>query len=268
MKLAALLTLLMLCWSSNATASSLGKESLTAIRIDQHIGDVVPMDLRFVSAGREVTLAEITEQRPIVLALVYNRCPMLCDQLMHGLLGTLKVLDLEVGKDFDIVAVSFDPNEDTALTADARTEFLRLHGKVNAKNGVHFLTGSSPAIEELTRRVGFHYVYDPQSKEFAHPSGLVILTKEGKIARYFFGTEFSPRDLRLSLREASDGQVGSVTDDLLLLCYQYDPSTGTYSATVVNAIRVGGVATLLALALFIGGSIRRDRRARRTEAAP
>lgn len=267
MKLALFSLLFALTWSATAAASSLNKETLTEIRIDQHIGDDVPMDLRFVSEGREVSLAEITGKRPIVLALVYNRCPMLCDQLLHGLLGTLKVLDLEVGKDFDIVALSFDPNEDTAITSDARTEFLRLHGRVNAKHGVHFLTGSSAAIEELTRRVGFHYRYDEQSKEFAHPSGLVILTPEGKIARYFFGTEFSPRDLRLSLREASDGEVGSVTDDLLLLCYQYDPASGTYSATVVNVIRVGGVATVLALALFVGGSLRRDRR-RREEASP
>ncbi len=272
--LVVLLTLgcVVVCWLAPAAAwaSSLGKSELTAIRIDQRLGEQVPMEHAFMSAGREVTLRELGAGKPIVLALVYNRCPMLCNQVLQGLIGTLKVVDLDPGEDFAVVAVSFDPEEDEALTRDVRSTFLRRWGRADAAAGVHFLTGEAPAIEALTDAVGFRYQYDELSKEYAHPSGLVVLTPEGRVARYFFGSEFSPRDMRLALREASNGEVGSITDELLLLCYQYDPQSGTYSASVVNAIRAGGVATLLALVWFIGRSVRRERRrpeapARRSE---
>lgn len=246
-----------------AEASRLGKDDLRTIRIDQKLDEQVPLDLTFHEGGRSVALADIVGDKPVVLALIYNRCPMLCNQVLQGLLGALKVLELSAGPDFDILAVSFDPEEDPATAVKARNNFLKHYPREDAATGVHFLTGEAPAIAALTDAVGFRYEYDEDLGQWAHAAALVVLTPEGKVARYFFGTEYSPRDMRLALREASDGKVGSVTDDLLLLCYRYDPVSGTYSATVVNAIRVGGLATLLALALFIGRSLRRERTRKR-----
>jgi protein SCO1/2 len=243
-----------------AAASRLDKKELQRIRIDQRIGNVVPLNLEFENVDGEVKLSDVVGDKPIILALVYNRCPMLCDQVLQGLIGSLKVLELDAGTDFDVLVVSFDPEEDAAMAADARTTFLRRYRRDGAGEGVHFLTGDQPAIDTLTDAVGFRYEYDEQLKQYAHAAAITVLTPEGKVARYFFGSEYSPRDLRFALHEASNGDVGELTTALLLLCYQYDPQTGTYSASVVNAIRVGGIATVLALAWFIGRSIRRDRK--------
>ncbi len=247
-------------WSVPTSASRLDKKALRRIGIDQPIDHPVPLDLPFKSGERDIVLSDVTGGKPTVLALVYNKCPMLCDQVLQGLVGSLRVLKLSAGTDFNVVAVSFDPEEDSATAADARTTFLRRYKRDGADDGVFFLTGKQPAITALTDAVGFRYEYDEDLQQYAHASAIMVLTPDGKVARYFFGTEYSPRDMRLSLREASDGKVGSVTDDLLLLCYRYDPESGTYSATVVNVIRLGGVITFFALALFIGRSLRRERK--------
>jgi protein SCO1/2 len=246
----------------DAPKSTLGKVALRGVTIEQKIGQALPLELRFTEGSDdEAPLARYFGERPIILALIYNRCPMLCGQVLQGVLGSLRVLDLDPGEDFELLAVSFDPEEDPAITADARATFLRRLGRPGAEGGVHFLRGAAEPIAALTDAVGFRYEYDQALDQWAHPSAIMVLTPEGKVARYFFGSEYSPRDLRLALREASDGKVGSITDDLLLLCYRYDPSSGTYSAAVINAIRAGGVATVAAL-LFFMVRTRRERRAR------
>jgi protein SCO1/2 len=247
--------------------SALGPNALSEIGIDQHIGEQVPLDASFTdSRGHTAPLSEHMGDRPIVLALVYNRCPMLCNQVLQGLVSSLKVLELDAGEDFDVLAVSFDPKEPTSRAAESRAKFLRLYDRGGADQGVQFLTGEPPAIEALTEAVGFRYRYDPDIDQYAHAAALVVLTPGGEVARYFYGTEYSPRDMRLSLVEASEGEVGSVTDDLLLLCYQYDPQTGTYSAAAIGAIRIGGVLTLALVFGFVGVSLRRERRRRRAGA--
>jgi protein SCO1/2 len=261
-----LLALALVAWSVPAEASDLDKGELRKVTIEQKIGETVSLDLRFSERGSEAPLSHWFEGRPIVLALVYNRCPMLCSQVLQGVLGSLRALELEPGTDFDFLAVSFDPDEDPATTSDARSTFLRRLAKPGAEKAVHFLNGTAEPIAALTDAVGFHYEYDTTLGQYAHPSAIIVLTPEGKVARYFFGTEYSPRDLRFALHEASDGKVGSVTDDLLMLCYRYDPATGTYSASVMTAIRAGGVLTVLGLALFMARNLRRDRR--RAKAPP
>lgn len=249
-----------LACASDVSASTLDKSELQRVWIDQRIGNQLDLSLPFAEDGQPATLDRYFGPRPVVLALVYNRCPMLCNQVLAGLVGALKVLDETPGSDFDVLAVSFDPEEEPRMAAAARATLLRRYGRPEAEGGIHFLTGARAPIASLTDAVGFRYQYDEALDQYAHPSALIVLTPGGKVARYFFGTEYSPRDLRLALHEASEGAVGSLTDDLLLLCYRYDPASGTYSATIVNAIRAGGIATVLALGLFMGRSLRRDRR--------
>lgn len=252
------------CDDLAGSRSALGPSELKEIGVEQKIGEQVPLDARFTdAAGRPVTLGRLVGERPVILALVYNRCPMLCNQVLSGLLASLKILELSAGHDFDVLAVSFDPEEPTARAAESRVTFLRRYGRDGVEEGVRFLTGEEAEIRRLTEAVGFRYRYDPEIGEYAHAAALVVLTPTGKVARYFYGTEYSPKDVRLALVEASDGEVGSATDDLLLLCYQYDPQTGTYSATAVGAIRLGGGLTLAAMLGFVGVSLRRERRRRR-----
>ena len=252
------------CDDLAGSRSALGPGELRDIGVEQKIGDRVPLDAELVdAAGRRVTVGRLVGDRPVILALVYNRCPMLCNQVLSGLLASLKILELSAGHDFDVLAVSFDPDEPTARAAESRVSFLRRDGRDGVEEGVRFLTGEESQIRRLTDAVGFRYQYDPEIDEYAHAAALVVLTPDGTVARYFYGTEYSPKDMRLALVEASDGEVGTVTDDLLLLCYQYDPQSGTYSATAVGAIRLGGVLTLAAMVGFVGVSLRRERRRRR-----
>jgi len=244
--------------------STLGPETLRGIGIDQRLEQPVPLDLRFADhRGHEVKLGDHFGDKPVVLALVYNACPMLCNQVLAGMNSMLKVMKLDAGIDFEVVVVSFDPNEAPATAARARAKLVKDYGRASGEQSFHFLTGKQESIHALTTAAGFRYEYDEQLGQYAHPSALMVLTPDGRMARYFYGTEYSPRDVRLALVEAADGKVGDFSDDLLLLCYRYDPESGTYSATAINAIRVGGTATVAALGLFIGVSLRRERRRRR-----
>lgn len=242
--------------------SSLRPQTLTTIGIDQRLGEQVPLDLAFRDEeGRSVKLGDFFHaERPVLLALVYNACPMLCNQVLIGMMSALDILKFDAGDQFEIVVVSFDPSEAPARAKKAKAKYLKRYDRPGTEQGVHFLTGEQAQIDALTKAVGFRYEYDEELEQYAHPSALTVLTPEGRVSRYFFGAEFSPRDMRFAFVEAADGDVGSVTDELLLLCYRYDPDSGTYSATAVGAIRVGGAATLLALIGFIGFSIRRERR--------
>jgi protein SCO1/2 len=241
--------------------SGIGSATLAGVAFDQRLGESIPLDAAFRDEeGRPVVLSQFFGSRPVVLALVYNECPMLCSLVLSGLTGALRAVSSDVGKDFDVLVVSFDP-KDTPETARKKKEMtVRRYKRPTGEAGFHFLTGAPDSIAALTQSVGFRYEYDAKLRQFAHPSGIVVLSPAGVVSRYLFGSEFAPRDLGLAIAEASQGKVGSLATKLLMLCYQYDPQTGTYSATAIGALRVGGVLTFLALAMFVLTSLARERR--------
>jgi len=241
-------------------ASSAVPAPLRDIGFDQHIGDRLPLDAAFVDeSGRAVRLGEYFGKRPVVLVFAYYDCPMLCTLVINGLSSALNVLSLSPGQDFEIVTISFNPR-DTPATASAKKAFyLERYKRPGANTGWHFLTGDAAAIDAVTKAAGFRYTWDDQTKQFAHPTGVMVLTPEGRLARYLFGIEYGPRDLRFAIIEASAGKLGSPADALLLYCYHYDPTTGRYGLVVMRAIRIAGGGTVLALGTFIIVMVRRER---------
>lgn len=235
---------------SGPVASGLPK-ALRDVGIDQKLSHQLPLDLAFRNEnGEAVKLGDYFGKKPVVLSLVYYECPMLCNQVLNGMASAFKVLSFKAGEEFDVVTVSFDPRETPALaTAKKKTYvgYLPEAKRPSAARGWHFLTGDSESIKQLTEAVGFHYHFDEATNQFAHASAIMIATPEGKLARYFYGVEYSPKDLRLGLVETSQNKIGSPVDQLLLFCYHYDPATGKYGAVVMNMVRVGGIATLLAM---------------------
>jgi protein SCO1 len=246
--------------------------ALRAIGFDQRIDERVPLDVRFKDeAGRAVTLGDYFGKRPVVLVFAYYDCPMLCTQVINGLESALDILSLEPGRDFEIVTVSFDPRDTPATASAKKAHYLERYHRDGASAAWHFLTGEQPAIDRLTKAAGFRYAWDADTKQFAHPTGVIVLTPDGRLARYLFGIEYGPRSLRYALVEASDGRVGTVVDSLLLYCYHYDPMTGRYGLAIMRTVRLAGATTVFALGTFIVVMIRRERRhgpapPRRTEA--
>jgi protein SCO1 len=235
---------------------------LGRIGIDQRIGEHVPLDLPFTDeTGRQVRLGDYFGKRPVVLALVYYECPMLCTQVLNALVTSLGVMEFEPGREFDVVAVSFNPKEGPGLASQKKANYLERYGRPHTAEGWHFLTGSQESISQLTKAMGFRYEYDEEIGQFAHGAAIEVLTPKGKIARYFYGIEYSARDLRLGVIEAADERVGSVIDDVLLLCLHYDPATGRYGPTILGIVRLGGIATVLAFLGFLAVSLRRERAA-------
>jgi protein SCO1/2 len=236
------------------------------IRIEQRLDESIPLDLRFRNEmGEEVVLRDYFGERPVVLVLAYYRCPMLCTLVLNGLSAALQALALQPGSDFEIVTVSIDPRETPDIAQAKKAIYLEDAGLQDATGAWHFLTGEETSIVELARAVGFHYQYDAETDQYAHAAGIMVLTPGAKLARYFYGIEYAPRDIRFALVEASEGRVGTLVDHLLLLCYQYDPATGRYGAVTVSLVRIGGVLTLAALATFVLLMLRRDaRQARHT----
>jgi protein SCO1/2 len=233
---------------------------LREIGFDQNLDQHVPLDLDFRDeSGRVVRLAEFFGKRPVVMLFAYYDCPMLCTQVINGLASALNVLSLQPGRDFEIVTVSFDPRDTPQAAASKKAHYIERYQRPGAADAWHFLTGDEAAIRALTRAAGFRYVWDAPTKQFAHPSGVIVLTPDGRLARYLFGIEYGPRDLRYALVEASDGKVGNPADALLLYCYHYDPMTGRYGFVIMRALRLAGVATVLALGAFIFVMIRRER---------
>jgi protein SCO1/2 len=232
---------------------------LSKIAIDQKIGYQVPADIPFVDdQGKPVVIGDYFGQRPVVLALVYYECPMLCTQVLNGLVSAVGVLNFSVGREFDVVAVSFNPKEGPGLASQKKAAYVERYGRPESAAGFHFLTGTQDSINRLTDAVGFRYAYDEKIGQFAHGAAIEVLTPKGTIAKYFYGIEYSPRDLRLGLIEASDERIGTIIDDVLLFCYHYDPATGSYGATVLTIVRAGAIATVLAFAVFLTVSLRRD----------
>jgi protein SCO1/2 len=240
--------------------------ALREIGFDQNIDRPVPLDTPFRDeTGHAVRLGDYFGKRPVVMAFAYYDCPMLCTLVLNGLASALGVLALEPHRDFEIVTVSFNPADTPASASAKKAGYLAHYQRAGAAEGWHFLTGDQPSIERLTRAAGFRYAWDAPTKQFAHPSGIIVLTPEGRLARYLFGIEYGPRDLRFALVEASAGKVGSTVDALLLYCYHYDPMTGRYGLVIMRTIRFAGAATVLALAAFIIVMVRRERAAPRRD---
>jgi protein SCO1/2 len=247
------------------SAQAGGVPILRDVGIDQKLDAQVPADLTFRDEqGRAVRLADYFGQRPLVLALVYYKCPMLCTMVLNDLTrGMNGVTSMSAGEQFDVLAVSFDPNETPSLAAAKKEQYVRAYRRPRAEQGMHFLTGSPESIKALTQAVGFRYTWDAEHQVFAHASGIIILTPSGKVSRYFFGLDYQPQDLRLSLLEAAEQKISpSPTDRVLLYCFHYDPRTGRYGLIISRALRAGGVLTMLLLGGFVAYQIRRDRRAR------
>jgi protein SCO1/2 len=233
---------------------------LQEVGFDQHLGETVPLDLAFTDeTGKSVKLSDYFGRKPVVLSLVYYQCPMLCTISLNGLAAALEVLSFVPGQEFEVVTVSFDPTESPTLAAAKKQAYMARYRRPEAHAGWHFLTGPRESVEALTRAVGFRYVWDEATKQFAHPAGLLVLTPGGKISHYLFGVEYAPKDLRLALVDAAGGKIGNAADQLLLYCYQYDPQTGRYSASILNLVRLAGALTVLGLGAFILTASRRRR---------
>jgi protein SCO1 len=234
------------------TAAQTQLPILREVGLDQKLNAQVPLDLTFTDEyGHDVTLGSLMGKRPVVLALVYYQCPMLCTEVLNGLVASAETLSFDAGKEFDIIAVSFDPGETTSLAAQKKAMYVKRYGRPGAEAGMHFLTGRPAAIEALTTAVGFRYKYDPSTDQFAHIATLTILTPGGRVSRYLQGIEYGPRDLKLAIVEAANGQIGTFVDRALLFCYHYDPETGKYGLAIMNLVRLGGIVTLAGMISFI-----------------
>jgi protein SCO1/2 len=228
--------------------------ALHEIGIDQKLGERLPLDARFTDEdGRSVALGKYFESgRPAIVALVYYECPMLCNEVLNGLTGSLKGISLNAGKDFDVIAISFDAREDgkPELAKNKRLAYLERYGRSGTENGWHFLTGSQESIDAVTNAAGFKYRWDEKSGQFAHVGGVMLVTPDGRMARYFYGIDYAPRDLKLGIMETAENTVGTAADQLLLYCYHYDPASGKYGLSILRVMRLAGVATLLGMGLM------------------
>jgi protein SCO1/2 len=236
---------------------------LGQVGIDQNLGATVDLNLVFRDeAGKAVRLGEFFHGRPVILAPVYFGCPSLCPMSLNSLVQSLRVLKFNAGEDFEVIAFSFDPKETPAMAAEARMHYLRDYNRPHTANGWHFLTGDESSIRALTGSIGFHYAWDNDSAQWAHATAIVVATPEGKLSQYFYGLEFSARDLRLSLVEASSEKIGSLADRVLLYCYHYDPATGKYGIVIIRSIRIAGTLTALALFTFMFVMFKREGKTR------
>jgi len=251
-------------WQAAPTPPAAEPTILRDVGIDQRLNELVPLDTVFRDeSGREVRLGEYFGTKPVILSLAYYECPMLCSLVLNGLASALGVLSFDIGKEFDVVTISFDPRDTAEQAAVKKRTYVQRYPRTGAETGWHFLTGAAPSIERVAKAVGFRYAYDSEQKQFAHAAGIMVLTPEGRLARYFYGIEYSPRDLRLGLIEAAERRIGSPVDQILLYCFQYDPHTGRYGAVIINIVRLGGAATLVVLGAFITAMLLRDRRRQR-----
>lgn len=232
---------------------------LRGVGIDQRLGQQLPLDLRFRDEnGTSTTLRDAFGRKPVVLALVYYQCPMLCTMVLNGVLESLKQVKFDAGDQFNVVAVSFDPSEKPELARAKKAIYAGLYGRPKGAQGWHFLTGDEPQIRDLAQAVGFHYNYDPSTRQFAHAAAIMVVTPEGKLARYFYGIEYPSRDLRLALVEASANKIGSPIDQLLLFCCAYNPTTGKYGFIVARVLQLAGLATVLVLGTLMLILFRRE----------
>ena len=241
---------------------------LKNVGIEQHLNGQIPPELTFYDEnGKAVRLRDYFGRKPMILNLVYYQCPMLCGEVLSGLESALRVLKFDVGNQFDVLTVSFDPRETPAMATAKKAEFLKRYGRPGATQGWHFVTGPQQSIDALTKAAGFQYEYDPTSGQFAHTTAIMVLTPEGRIAQYYYGVEYAPKDLRLGLVQASQNKIGNLVDQVLLYCYHYDPATGKYGAVVMRILRLAGAATILTLGLFMLVMFRKGSSTRSAESA-
>jgi protein SCO1 len=255
-------------WTGSQSTPSAGEASeeppgeARHVKLEQKLGTQVPLDLTFVNErGENVTFRQILAKgKPVLLTPVYFDCPMLCNMVLDGLVSGIRDLRFDAGEEYEIISFSFDPKDTPSTARKKKDIFVKRYGRRGAAEAWHFLTGKEPEIEALTDAIGFRYGYDQNTKQYAHAAMTLVLTPEGRIARYFYGIEYRSRDLRLALVEASKKQIGTPVDQFMLLCYHFDPATGKYSVAAMNAVRAGGAATVAGLAGFIFVMLRRDRR--------
>jgi len=233
--------------------ASVRPPGLQHVGIRQNLNEQIPADLAFVDdQGHQVHLGDYYGKKPMILNLVYFTCPMLCGEELNGLESSLRVLKFDVGKEFDVITVSFDPKDTPAAAAKKKSEILKRYKRPGANDGWHFLVGDENSIDKIAKAAGFEYEYDKQTQQFAHTTAIMVLTTQGRIAQYYYGIDYPPKDLRLALVDASQEKIGTLVDELLLYCYHYDPEKGKYSATIMRILRLAGGATILCLGtLFI-----------------
>jgi len=249
---------------AQASQTAYKPPALRNVGIDQKMGAQVPLDIPlFDESGQTVALRQYLG-KPVILALVYYQCPSLCNMILNGVVRSLRSLQMTAGQEFDVVAVSFDPHETSEMAALKKASYLKEYDRTGSENGWHFLTGPEASSRTLADSVGFRYAYDAATNQYAHGSAIMILTPEGKVARYFYGIDYPSRDVRLGLVEASEGRIGSPVDAVLLYCYHYDPANGKYGLVIMNALRIAGLLTLGCLLTFMLVMFRRDFRARAT----
>lgn len=241
----------------------LAANTASRVKFDQTLGAQVPLNAVFRDEeGREAPLASFIGRRPVVLALVFHSCPLLCSQILGGLTRSLRAVPLQAGADFDVLAVSFDPADTPAAAKEKKGVYLRQYNRPGTEDGWKFLTGDKAEIDALCDAVGFKYVYNPETKQFAHAAGVVVLTPGGQAAQYFFGIDYSPGDLEAAIKRAGEGRLGSKIAAMLLLCYDYDSATGKYTLSIVRTLRLFAALTALSLGAYVFLMFRRDRRGR------
>lgn len=238
--------------SSGGMPSNVMSPQLQNVEIDQKLNSQVPLDLSFRDeAGQPVSLGKYFSNRPVILSLVYFNCPMLCPEVVHSMSHALNLVKLDMGKDYDVLTVSFDPNDTPQSAAEKKLEWLKGLDKRNNPQFWHFLTGDANSIQALTRAVGFRYKWDSNTQMFAHATGIMVLTPEGKVSKYFYGAEYSPTDLRFGLIDASHNQVGTAVDQILLLCCKYDAISGKYSIIIGRVLAIAGGITIVVLGALL-----------------
>jgi protein SCO1/2 len=263
LSLATILLLAASAWGQGMTRGIMSPPSnvrppgLQNVGIEQHLEEQIPNLTFRDETGRAVRLGDYFGKRPMILNLVYYQCPMLCGEVLSGLESALRVLKFDVGKEFDVLTVSFDPHETSEMASAKKAEYLKRYGRSGAAAGWHFLTGPQESIDAVTGAAGFQYQYDARTGQFAHATAIMVLTPEGKIAQYFYGVEYAPKDLRLALVQASENKIGTVVDQVLLYCYHYDPATGKYGAIISRVLQISAAATILVLSILIAVLFRR-----------
>jgi protein SCO1/2 len=230
---------------------------LKNVGIEQRLNEQIPPQLVLRDeAGKTIRLADYFGRKPMILSLVYYQCPMLCGEVLSGLESALRVMKFDVGREFDVLTISFDPRETPEMAAKKKSEFLKRYGRPGADQGWHFLTGPKESIDTLTKAVGFQYEYIDKTGQFAHATAIMVVTPSGRISQYYYGVEFAPEDLRLGLIQASGNKIGTVVDQVVLYCYHYDPATGKYGATISRILQLAGAATIIIMGVFLTVMIR------------
>lgn len=244
----------------SGAASQVDVEGLKGIGIEQHLDEQVPLDLQFKDEdGNTVHLGDYFQKgRPVILTLVYYQCPMLCSEVLSGLDTSMKVMKFTAGHEYEVVTVSIDPRDTPQIAKEKKASYLKDYNRPGTEDGWHFLTGTQENVAKLAKAVGWKYRWDPKANQFIHAAGIMIVTPKGKLAQYYYGIEYAPRDLRLGLIEASQDKIGTIVDELILYCCRYDVQTGKYGVVIANVLRLSGAVTILLLGGFLVLMIRRE----------